>query len=262
MTSLAMLPVFILCALASSAAIAQTRQMEAAGSSLAIDAPCARSVTIQPDSTLAEKFTLQATAAHPEELAQLRFDGGATVKLRGPKGQCWGEDGGSFVRTLDIALHVPPHVAMAIEESGGSKYVIGDVGGKLALDVSGGVTMQIGSTADIALDLSGGGDITLRQIDGSLTADISGGGSVRIDRAAMPDLTLSLSGGGSLTLDQGAVKTLALDVSGAGNVRIGATAGDATIAVSGSGNVDIAKVTGSFDKDVDGSGSVTIGATQ
>jgi hypothetical protein len=246
----------------ASGAIAQTRQMEATGASLAIDAPCARGVTIQPDPALTGKYTLQANAAHPEELAQLRFDSGATAKLRGPDFQCWKDASGSSDRTLEIVLRVPLHAAMAIEESGGAKYVIGDVAGTLTLGVSGGVTMQIGAAQDVALDLSGGGELVFRQIDGSMKAEISGGGGVRIDRASMPGLNLSLSGGGSFSLDQGMIKTLALDVSGAGSVKIGATAGDASVAVSGAGTVELAKVTGALSKEVDGTGSVTIGATR
>jgi hypothetical protein len=250
----------ILLVLCAGAAQAQQRHMEATGARLAMGGLCARRVTIQPDPALTAKYIVLATADHPEELAQLTFESGATAKLHGPDRACWQQNGLDVARTLAIAIRVPAHVALAIEESGGAKYTIGDVGGALTLDMSGGVTLQAASATDLTLDLSGGGNIGIGQVDGSVKADISGGGEIRIDRGTLPALALSLSGGGTFSLAQGTVKTMPASVSGGGTVTIGATVGDATLEVSGGGSVQIAKVTGALTKDVDDSGTVTVGA--
>jgi hypothetical protein len=255
------LAVAFLLALTTTAAMAQPRHMEASGESLAIDSPCATAVTIQPDPGLHGKFVADATADHPEEIAQLAFESGATAKLRVPADRCWKPAFSPlFQQTLTIALHVPPGTAMSIEESGGAKYTIGPVGGKLALSISGGVELRAVNATDVTLDLSGGGSVTLGQINGSLKADVSGGGDIHIDHGTLPDLTLSMSGGGSFALAEGAVKRMALDVSGAGSVHVGATVGDATVDLSGAGDVQIAKVTGALTKNVDGMGSINVGS--
>jgi hypothetical protein len=246
--------------LTAGTALAQPRHLDATGTSLAIDGLCARSVTIQPDQSLSGKYTVVATADHPEELAQLAFDGGPTAKLHGPEHECWAQSDRSFARTLDIAIRVPAHAAMAIDESGGTKYTVGNVGGSLALDISGGVTLQAASATNVTIDLSGGGSVAIGQVDGSVEADVSGGGDIRIDHGTLPNLELSLSGAGKFALGQGAVKTMPAEVSGGGTVTIGATVGDATIDVSGAGHVQLAKVTGALTKDVDGNGTVTVGA--
>ena len=249
-----------LLALCAGTAQAESRQMEATGASLAMSGLCARSVTIQPDPALTAKYTVLATADHLQELAQLTAESGATARLHGPQHGCWQQDGYDFVRTLAIAIRVPAHAALAIEESGGAKYTIGDVGGALTLDISGGVALQADNATDLTLDLSGGGTIGIGQVDGSVKADISGGGEIRIDRGTLPTLSLSLSGGGTFTLAQGTVKTMPASVSGGGTVTIGATIGDATVEVSGAGTVHLAKVTGALTKNVDDSGTVTVGA--
>ena len=240
-------------------ALGQTRTLQAAGSSLGIDTPCARSVTIQPDPSLTGSFTAQATAAHPEELAELVFEGGGAAKLHGPEDECWGQNVRGFTRTMDIVVHVPTGVAIAIAEASDTKYVLGDIGGKLTLDLSGAVQLQAVSATDVSLDMSGTGSVAIGHVDGSMKTEISGAGEVRIDRGTIPDLNLSMSGSGKFTLSAGTVKQMPLEVSGDATVRIGGTVGDSTISLSGSGTIQLAKVTGSLTKEVDGDGTVTVG---
>lgn len=248
-----------LLAAGTAPAMAQSRHLEAAGRSLAIESPCARSVTIQPDPALSGSFTVQATAAHVEELAELTFDGGNTAKLHGPEDECWNQRLPHFVSTMDIVVHVPPSVAVAIGESGSAKYVVGNVGGKLSLDFSGDAQLQAAGATDLALDISGAATIGVGTVQGRANADISGSGDVHIDRGTISDLALSMSGTGKFTISGGAVSHVSVNISGDGTVRIGATADDATLDISGSGTVQLAKVTGALTKDIDGSGTVTVG---
>ncbi len=241
----------------AGAAQAQSRHLEATGASLAIDAPCARAVVIQPDPSLGGKFVLDAKADHPEETDRLLFDSGSTARLHISTTTCEA----SFPRepTLDLTLRVPADTTLAIDESGGARYTIGAVG-KLTMDISGGVELSAESAADVSLSLSGGAKIKIGQSTGSMKVDVSGGGDIRIDRATLSGLALSLSGGGAFTLGQGSVGPLSLDVSGAGSVNIGAPVTDATISLSGAGEVRLARVTGRLTKAVDGVGNIEIGA--
>jgi hypothetical protein len=253
------LPYALAFLLAAGLAQAETRQMEATGSSLAVDSPCARAVTVEPDASLSGKAVAVATAEHPEELAQLAFDSQGTAKLHVPAEKCWRDGDGAWEPTLTIAVRVPVGFPLTVSESGGADYTIGDVGGKLALEVSGGAQLKAARATEVSLDLSGGGEVTLGSVSGPLKASVSGGGTITVAHAVAPSLDLDISGGGTFDLTDGSVAKLALDLSGGGDVKLGGTVGDATLDVSGAGSVHIAKVTGSVTKDVTGAGSVDIG---
>ena len=253
------LALLTLCVVAG-AAHAESRHLEAVGTSLAIDSPCARNVTIQSDPALHGQFVIDAQAEHPEELARLLFDGGTTAKLHIKTRSCDGSFlGNGDQSTLDLTIHVPPAADLAIDEAGGAHYTIGAVG-KMALDISGGVQLEAASTVDVSLSLSGGAEIKIGQTSGKMKVDVSGGADIHVDHATLADLTLSLSGGGNFVLGGGTVGRLSLEVSGAGSVDVGAPVGDATVSMSGAGSVHIARVTGKLTKDIDGVGDVEIGS--
>jgi hypothetical protein len=260
MRSLRALPYALPFLLLAGLAQAATRQMHAVGSSLAIDSPCAKSVTVEPDASLSGQVVAVATAEHQEEVDQLRWEGGSVAKLRGPMEQCWRlDDSSSWEPTMTIAVRVPPGFAIAVDEAGGAQYEIGDIGGQLTLDISGGVVLKAARAKEVSIDLSGGGEITLGSVTGDMKAEISGGGTVTAQHGALQTLSLDMSGGGGFTLAGGSVAKLTVDMSGGGAARLDAPVGDAALDVSGGGTVRIAKVTGSLTKDVSGSGSVDIG---
>jgi hypothetical protein len=251
-----------LLALPAVAAGAETRQMAQSGTSLAIASPCARTVTIMPDQSLSGRVLLDASAEHPEEIAQLVFEAdGQSVKLRVPRDRCWAPAGDDHLpSTLHLAFRVPAAMPLTIDETGGADYTLGAIGGPLTLDVSGGITLHAASVRTMTLDISGGADLTIGQLDGQLKAQLSGGSKIQISQAELSNMTLAMSGGGTFRLGGGQIGRFSLELSGAGAVSIGATVGDATIALSGVGDVRIAKVTGQLTKDIDGVGNVTIGA--
>ncbi len=247
---------------APAAARAETRHMMQPGTSLAIASPCAAAVTIMPDAALFGHVVLDATADHPEEIAQLRFDDdGQAARLRGPRESCWTPDGGvHFQSTLHLALHVPAGMPITIGETGGAEYTLGAIGGKLTLDVSGGITLRAARVSSTSLTISGGADLTIDQIEGGLHAELSGGSKIQIGQADLSDMSLEMSGGGAFHVGGGRIGRFTLALSGTGSVSIGATVGDATVSLSGVGDVRIAKVTGQLTKDINGVGNVTIGA--
>jgi hypothetical protein len=246
--------------LAAGAAQAAPRTLEATGASLAIDSPCAKSVTVEPDASLSGRAVAVATAEHQEELDQLRFDNGPTAKLHGPQVSCWRPDEeSSWQPTLSIAVRVPPGFAVAVDEAGGAQYQLGDIGGQLTLDVSGGVVLKAVRAKEVSIDVSGGGEITIGTVTGDMKTEISGGGTVVVSQGTLQALDLDISGGGGFTLGGGSAARLTVDMSGGGAARVNGTVGDAALDISGAGTVHITKVTGSITKDVSGSGSVDIG---
>ena len=252
------LPISVL--LMAGAAQAAPRHMEASGSKLAIDSSCAESVSIEPDPALTGRVTVDATADHPEEIAQLALDSfGDTAKLHQTVDHCarvgtlWSSE-----PTLHLTVRVPAGMAISLDEGGGDKYQIGAVDGPMALDLSGGVELHAANATTLSLDLSGGGQVALGQVNGAINGDISGGGTVKIDHVTGPSLALEVSGGGGFTIGDGKIDRVKIDLSGGGEAHIGATVGDATADVSGGGSVDFARVTGQLHKDVSGSGEVNV----
>jgi hypothetical protein len=246
--------------LAAGLAHAQSRHLEATGTSLTISGSCAREVTIEPDAGLSGRAVVDAVAEHPEETAQLVFESGNTAKLRITGEECW-RPGGAWTGspTMKIAVRVPPSFGIAIDEGGGVRYRVGAVGGPLSLDLSGGVILTAVKATALDADISGGGEATVTTVDGPAKASISGGGTITVTHGQISGLHLDISGGGGFSLGDGAVSALALDMSGGGQAHIGATVGTAALDVSGGGTVEIAKVTGPVTKDVDESATVDIG---
>ncbi len=234
--------------------------MEATGTRLVIDTSCAEAVTIQPNPSLTGRAIVDATAEHPDELAQLAFDSGQAARLRVPADRCWRpEPEGSFSPTLNIAVQVPASFDIAISEGGGATYK------SAMLAAHSRLTSAVASGCDPAASprsqriSAAAARPKIASVDGTVKAEISGGGGIDIGHGTAPVLTLDLSGGGTFTLGDGTVDKLAVNMSGGGQAHIGATVQDASLEVSGGGSVSVAKVTGSLSKDVSGAGSVTVG---
>lgn len=238
---------------------AASRHLDGSGDSFAVESPCARSVTIQPDPGLTGKVVIDATADHEEELAQLLLKDGHPLTLRHAGHECWQPERESdFEETLALVIRVPPGMGVAVAESGGAEYAIGALQGPLTLTISGGVKLHADSTASLTVDLNGGADIDIAHVAGNAKADISGGGNITIDQATLQDLTVQVSGGGGFTLRNGSTERATIDLSGAAMVKVGGTTKDATVDLSGAGAVHFGKVTGKLTKDVSGWGSVTV----
>jgi hypothetical protein len=245
--------------LAGGTAQAATRHLAAPAKQLEIDSPCARQVVVTPDQAIGAQVTVDAVADHEEETAQLVLSGGDPAKLSVPD-RCW-RPGFTmdFRPTLVLNVHVAPGAALGIGESGQAEYQVGDIGGPLALDLSGAVRVQAGKVGALSLDLSGTGAVTVTQTSGALQASLSGLGTLNVATGTIGAASMELSGRGSVQFDNGTIGKLTLSSSGTSNVTIGATVSDASIEVSGISNVRIAKVTGSLTKDVSGVASVVVG---
>ena len=245
----------------STLASAASLETKLSGSSLEIDTPCAKQVTIEPDPGLQGSITVSATADNQQELAQLDFEGtGTTARIHTRAGQCWKpEPFGSFTPTLQMVLHVPAGIALDVDESGTSRYTIGAVGGPLKVDISGDAELSSALATTLALSLSGNGGVDVGSSDGNAQIDISGHGNITLGKATLPSLKVSLSGAGNMDVKAGTIGHATLDLSGMGSVRSDAAVQDADVDISGAGSVHLASVKGQLHKDVSGMGSVDVG---
>jgi len=250
---------------AAAQAQAASQHMEATGARLAIDSPCAKHITINPDPSLSGRVVVDISAENPQEIEQLVLESGSysaklRIKPRLMHEECWRPEGSwSFTSTMSITARVPPAMALAIDESGGAEYQIGAVNGALSVDLSGGVVMRAEAVQALDIDLSGGGRIEVSHVSGDIKADVSGGGDIKLGQVNAGDLNLDVSGGGDFGVAGGKIGQVKLDLSGAGRVRVGATVENADVDVSGAGDVSFGKVTGNLNKEVTGFGNVTVG---
>lgn len=241
-------------------AFALDRDQTLAGNRLSIDSPCARHVDIQPDPTLQAEIVVHATADHPEELAQLKFDTQDGPHIHAGPAACWRPDGSrSFTQTLALTIRVPSRTPLSIDEAGAAGYAVGAIGGALILDLSGRVTLADAQVTALDAQISGFGRVDVARAKGRARVDLTGAGSLAIDQADLPALSASVSGAGQITIAHGEVGQAALDISGTGGIRIDAPVDSATAQVSGIGSIRLARVNGLLQKDISGLGTVTVG---
>lgn len=252
-------PLFLLSLLATTAAHAATLNVPLTGHALAIDTPCAEHVDIQPDPTLHDQVTLQATAEHPEEIDRLVLASGNTASIRTNKEGCGHTDLFGPHRTLTLSIRVPAGFPLDIDESGAGHYQIGPVNGPMKIDLSGAAELTIAQATQLDVDISGEGNITLGQARGAAHINMSGHGRIAIDHAVMPNLDADMSGAGALTIAAGDIGQVKIDDSGLGAIRLETTVADAAVDISGAGSVHFAKLTGTLNKDISGMGAVTVG---
>lgn len=221
---------------------AAERSAEVAGSSLVLDDPCARQVTIATDPALHGRVAVEATADHPEEIDRLSFDTQAAARVRPlrDRASCWTPvPDRSFTPTLRLLLRVPEGFGVSISEPGFGRYEVGAIG-------------------PLTLDLSGAGVVQVARADGHASIDLSGAGRVSIAQAAIDRLDATLSGAGGVTVSRGRIGQARVKVSGTAEVQVGAPVGDATVELSELGSVRFAAVTGRLSREVSGAGSVVV----
>jgi hypothetical protein len=249
--------------LLAQAAHAATRQLAGPATALTIDSPCARHVTVMPDLAAGAGVKIEATADYQEELDLLVLTPGQDAKLtvpdRFPSRCARPTYSVTFEPTLMLTVHVPAGLPLSIDDSGRADYQIGDIGGPLNVDLSGGAHVTAGGVAAFKLEVSGDGNVTVTRVSGPLQAEFSGHGTLDIAHATVTKASLDLSGKARVHIGDGTIATLSVEGSGVADVNIGASVGDASVEVSGVGHVAIAKVTGTLTKDISGVGSVVVG---
>jgi hypothetical protein len=177
---------------------AASRQLTGAATALAIDSPCARHVTIVPDLAAGAGVRVDATADYQEELDLLVLTPGPRAKLtvpdRFPSRCARPTYSVTFDPTLVLTVHIPAGLPLSVAGSGRADYRIGDIGGPLSMDLSGGAHVQAGKIGAFKLDVSGDGNVTVTQVDGPLEAEFSGHGSLEVAHVTVSTASLELSG--------------------------------------------------------------------
>lgn len=237
------------------------------GTALAMNSPCAKSVSIEPSSDLSGKVEVAAKARRSSEIDQLDVAGGSTAAIGARK--CGGGmphisfslftlgiDSGP---SLEITVKVPAGTAIDIREAKSTDYRIGSVGGVLTADLSGSGDLSAEEATDPVLRLSGSGDAKFDKVTGKLQGRLSGSGDLSIGRADLASADLTVSGSGDVKVDEGDFSTLTVRLSGSGDLKVGdGRIGSLTLVSSGSANAHLASVVADADLSAGGSSDIDV----
>jgi hypothetical protein len=229
------------------------------GARLGVGIACARQIDVVADPANTGQVVMDAVAANQEEIAQIVFTGGDTVRVKA-RGACWrGPDPNVFQPTLDITLHVPARFPLAIDAASSTNYHV-TVGGTLSFDQSGSGELDATHVTKLDMDVSGSGRTNVLDVAGPISLDLSGSGKIMIKHAESETVSAQISGSGHLSIPTGNIGRLTVDGSGSGDMTLGGIVGSVSADLSGSGGVSIGTLTGKLTQDVSGSGRVNINA--
>lgn len=237
--------------LAATGSVAAERNWTVQGADLRVTTACAKSVSIEPSSSLKGQVTVEARADHQEEIDNLNITGGSTALIGRTHESCWmpGPNmqignihiGVSEPSTLELTVKVPQGIAIAVKEGGTAEYRIGDVGGPLRLELHGSGSISAESAKELNLAISGSGDARVTSVTGKLEGKISGSGSLAVQKANVASTDMTISGSGDATVDEGDLGALTLTLHGSGDFS-GPSAGNVKYDSSGSATLKLRSV--------------------
>jgi len=134
---------------------------------------------------------------------------------------------------------------------------IGDVSGRLKLELEGFGDFHGGSAGEAAIDLEGMGDVTLRSTR-SLTASLEGMGDLTLDQISGP-VDVSLQGMGDVRIKGGRATTFKARLEGMGDVRFDGVVDTLDASADGMGSVRVAEARTVVRKSQSGFAKVKIG---
>ena len=196
---------------------------------VAVDLPCAGSVTLVPRQGLGNQVTLSTP---PDQEAALQ----AVWFIDGRFGQSDACDGGG----ADFTLQVDADRAIRIVQSGSTEIRGGSFGGVVGLEVrgSGGVTLAGVGTLDDAQ--TGPGDVAIGRVSGRVNARLDGSGDLRVRGGTVLALDAVSGGSGDIDMGRAAIGGGRVELGGSGDFAAASIDGGSLVAeTSSSGDISI-----------------------
>lgn len=148
--------------------------------------------------------------------------------------------------------------SLELSNAGCGDWTVGNVAGKLNINVAGSGDTHAGSSGQAQLRVAGSGDVRTQAINGALEISVAGSGDVNVASIAGP-LTVKIAGSGDVNIRAGKASEVEASIAGSGNVDFGGVAGSLSAKIAGSGDVHVESVTGEVSKAIVGSGNVSVG---
>ncbi len=145
--------------------------------------------------------------------------------------------------------------SLDLDFSGCSSATIGDIAGKLGLDLAGSGSIAVGAVRTLEADVAGSGDLRVAAVAEGANVDMAGSGTVTL-ASLTGSLSTDSAGSGMLVVEGGAVSVAEVDMAGSGDVTIAAPVETLKVSIIGSGDVEVANTVGDLDAEIAGSGSV------
>ncbi|WP_340644452.1 DUF2807 domain-containing protein [Phenylobacterium sp.] len=148
--------------------------------------------------------------------------------------------------------------SLELSNAGCGDWTVGNVAGKMSINVAGSGDTYTGVSGEAALRVAGSGDVRTQAVNGALEVSVAGSGDVSVASISGP-LTVKIAGSGDVSVRGGKATEVNTSVAGSGNVEFGGEAGSLKARIAGSGDVHVKAVTGEVSKAIVGSGRVSIG---
>jgi len=146
-----------------------------------------------------------------------------------------------------------------IENSGSADVKLSSVKDAVADHHSGSGGVEIGAVGGaLHLLVAGSGDTKLGSVGGDVDAKIRGSGDLTADTVSGA-IQASIAGSGTINIKGGHTPRLEVNVAGSGDFAFHGTAGAVAATTAGSGDITVAHATGPVSKSIAGSGTISIG---
>ena len=196
---------------------------------VAVDLPCASSVTLLPRDGLGDQVTLSTRPGQEAALEAIWFTDGRL-------GQSDACDGGG----ADFTLQIAPDRAFRITQTGSTEIRGGSFSGVATIEVRGSGGVTLGGVGVLRDTQTGRGDVDIGSVSGRVSARLGGSGELRIRSGTVPGLDVSSSGSGDIDMGRAVIGGGRVALDGSGGFAAAAIDGGSLIAeTSSSGDVAI-----------------------
>jgi hypothetical protein len=149
--------------------------------------------------------------------------------------------------------------SLDLSNAGCGDWQVGNVRGKLTVNVAGSGSVRTGQAGSAELRVAGSGDIATKDIAGPVVAMNVGSGDVDVASVKGP-FNARIAGSGHVTVAGGHASAMEASIAGSGDIALKGVADSLNASVMGSGDVHVLRVTGSVRKAIVGSGDVRVGS--
>ena len=200
-------------------------------SELAVDLPCASSVTIRPAPELAGRIIVSVRSGQEASLQALDMQGGI---LREPSGCSEG----------DFNLQAPPTMPLRVVQSGSADLHVGRFSGPVTVEATGSGDVVVEQAGAFTDQQESAADVSVGEVTGDVVVVLAGSGDLHIGSGRAGSLTATLRASG--------------DLIAGGGTRFS----DVNAMLADTGDLTLGEVTGHLDARTSGSGDIAIGLAE
>lgn len=149
--------------------------------------------------------------------------------------------------------------ALELANAGCGDWQVGNVRGKMKINVAGSGSVRTGQAGSADLRVAGAGSIITHDIAGAVEAMNVGAGDIDVASVQGP-FNAKIAGSGHVKAAGGHASAMQAQIAGSGDIALQGVADSLNASVVGSGDVRVLRVTGPVHKAIVGSGDVRIGS--